>query len=149
MMMLSRNVDLWFNRVRILSKVEQICRQEFKRTAVLTMQTLNPLVKEVEYAVRGPIVIRAGEIESKFKVNALFLSFFYDPQYFLFVNHLQESKSMKENKLRPPIEEVQMNEKQHVDVPSEFVFHESILSGFTYYLDQYFHCMNRRANVSK
>ena len=75
MMMLSRNVDLWFNRVRILSKVEQICRQEFKRTAVLTMQTLNPLVKEVEYAVRGPIVIRAGEIESKFKVNALFLSF--------------------------------------------------------------------------
>ena len=29
----------------------------------LTMENLNPRVIEVEYAVRGPIVIRAAEIE--------------------------------------------------------------------------------------
>ena len=31
----------------------------------LTIETLNPLVKEVEYAVRGPIVIRAVELEKE------------------------------------------------------------------------------------
>lgn len=30
---------------------------------VLTMETLNPHVKAMEYAVRGPIVVRAAEIE--------------------------------------------------------------------------------------
>ncbi|KAI1904075.1 hypothetical protein AGOR_G00001940 [Albula goreensis] len=33
------------------------------RERTLTMDTINPLVKAVEYAVRGPIVIKAGEIE--------------------------------------------------------------------------------------
>lgn len=33
----------------------------------LTMKTLNPRVIEVEYAVRGPIVIRAAEIEKEIK----------------------------------------------------------------------------------
>ncbi|KAJ8249419.1 hypothetical protein GJAV_G00234620 [Gymnothorax javanicus] len=33
------------------------------RKRTLTMETLNPQVKSVEYAVRGPIVMRAGEIE--------------------------------------------------------------------------------------
>lgn len=33
------------------------------RGRTLTMETLNPHVKAVEYAVRGPIVIKAGEIE--------------------------------------------------------------------------------------
>ncbi|XP_051554689.1 alanine aminotransferase 2-like isoform X1 [Myxocyprinus asiaticus] len=33
------------------------------REKTLTMETLNPHVKAVEYAVRGPIVIKAGEIE--------------------------------------------------------------------------------------
>ena len=31
----------------------------------LTIETLNPHVKEVEYAVRGPIVIRAVELEKE------------------------------------------------------------------------------------
>jgi hypothetical protein len=31
----------------------------------LTIGTLNPLVKEVEYAVRGPIVIRAVKLEKE------------------------------------------------------------------------------------
>ncbi len=38
---------------------------ETKKT--LTMKTLNPRVIEVEYAVRGPIVIRAAEVEKEIK----------------------------------------------------------------------------------
>ena len=34
---------------------------------VLTMSNLNPHVKNIEYAVRGPIVIRAGQIEQELK----------------------------------------------------------------------------------
>jgi alanine transaminase len=34
---------------------------------VLSMETLNPNVKKMEYAVRGPIVARAGEIEKELK----------------------------------------------------------------------------------
>lgn len=37
--------------------------QEKMREKILSMETLNPQVKAVEYAVRGPIVIKAGEIE--------------------------------------------------------------------------------------
>lgn len=33
----------------------------------LTMENLNPRVIEVEYAVRGPIVIRAAEMERQLK----------------------------------------------------------------------------------
>ena len=32
---------------------------------VLTMDTLNPNVRAMEYAVRGPIVVRAAEIEKE------------------------------------------------------------------------------------
>ncbi|KAM9860829.1 alanine aminotransferase 2 [Aulostomus maculatus] len=35
------------------------------RARTLTMETLNPQVKAVEYAVRGPIVIKAGDIERR------------------------------------------------------------------------------------
>ena len=42
-----------------------------KRTKVLTVDSINPHVKNMEYAVRGPIVIRASEIEKDLeKVNA-------------------------------------------------------------------------------
>ena len=34
-------------------------------TKPLTLKSMNPLVKQVEYAVRGPIVARAGEIEKE------------------------------------------------------------------------------------
>lgn len=37
------------------------------RPALLDMSNLNPYVKAVEYAVRGPIVIRASEIEEELK----------------------------------------------------------------------------------
>ena len=36
-----------------------------RRTKVLTMETLNPNIKTMEYAVRGPIVTRAAEIEKE------------------------------------------------------------------------------------
>jgi len=35
------------------------------RGRVLTMDTLNPNVRAMEYAVRGPIVVRAAEIEKE------------------------------------------------------------------------------------
>jgi alanine transaminase len=34
---------------------------------ILTMENLNPRVIDIEYAVRGPIVIRATEIEKEIK----------------------------------------------------------------------------------
>ena len=37
------------------------------RPALLDINNLNPHVKAVEYAVRGPIVIRASEIEEELK----------------------------------------------------------------------------------
>ena len=37
---------------------------------VLTIETLNPCIKEMEYAVRGPIVARAGAIETDLKQGA-------------------------------------------------------------------------------
>lgn len=38
-----------------------------KRGKVLSVENINPHVKKMEYAVRGPIVIRAGEIEQELK----------------------------------------------------------------------------------
>ncbi|KAL8593027.1 hypothetical protein ACOMHN_017957 [Nucella lapillus] len=38
-----------------------------KRWKVLSVENINPHVKKMEYAVRGPIVIRAGEIEQDLK----------------------------------------------------------------------------------
>lgn len=39
-------------------------QRHFRRTKVLSVASMNPHVKEMEYAVRGPIVIRAAEIEA-------------------------------------------------------------------------------------
>ncbi|XP_053557904.1 alanine aminotransferase 2 [Bombina bombina] len=36
-----------------------------RREKILTLQSMNPQVKAVEYAVRGPIVLKAGEIEKE------------------------------------------------------------------------------------
>merc|ERR1712168_1289578 len=38
-----------------------------RRSKVLTIDSMNERVKAVQYAVRGPIVIRAGEIEKELK----------------------------------------------------------------------------------
>lgn len=42
---------------------EQTTHPARLRDKTLTMATLNPQVKAVEYAVRGPIVVKAGDIE--------------------------------------------------------------------------------------
>ncbi|CAF1125354.1 unnamed protein product [Rotaria sp. Silwood1] len=65
--MLTLKSRLSFNTTRIIATNALIIGKEQKRHSCLTMQNLNPLVKLVEYAVRGPIVIRAGEIESQLK----------------------------------------------------------------------------------
>lgn len=42
---------------------------------VITLDTLNPRIKVMEYAVRGPIVARAAEIEKELaKVRVKFIS---------------------------------------------------------------------------
>ena len=46
-----------------------------KNKKTLTMENLNPRVIEVEYAVRGPIVIRAAEIEKELKTVWIFFLF--------------------------------------------------------------------------
>lgn len=46
------------------------------RGKVLTVANMNPFVKTMEYAVRGPIVIRAGEIEQEL-AKVTNLHFFY------------------------------------------------------------------------
>jgi alanine transaminase len=43
-----------------------------KHKKALTMENLNPRVIDVEYAVRGPIVIRATEIENEVKSVEIF-----------------------------------------------------------------------------
>ena len=41
--------------------------QPAKNDRILTMENLNPRVIDVEYAVRGPIVLRAADIEKQLK----------------------------------------------------------------------------------
>ncbi len=88
--MLAIKCRLPVNSTRLLVFTSMIKDKEQKRHSSLAIQTLNPLVKEVEYAVRGkntlsfcrplfsgilfitgPIVIRAGEIEKQLKVNII------------------------------------------------------------------------------
>jgi len=83
--MLTIKCRLPVNSTRLLVFTSLIKENEQKRHSSLTIKTLNPLVKEVEYAVRGkntfffhytlfitgPIVIRAGEIEKQLKVNII------------------------------------------------------------------------------
>ncbi|MGH0143973.1 UNVERIFIED_CONTAM: hypothetical protein FKN15_002315 [Acipenser sinensis] len=61
----SGNIQVKVTGVKRLSTAEApaTLSKENDKTRVLTMETLNPQVKAVEYAVRGPIVIKAGEIE--------------------------------------------------------------------------------------
>lgn len=46
-----------------------IVEKTLKRTKVLTIDSMNPHVKSIEYAVRGPLVIRAGEIEKELQTK--------------------------------------------------------------------------------
>lgn len=50
----------WFSTAEAAVETPHQARM---REKTLTMATLNPQVKAVEYAVRGPIVMKAGDIE--------------------------------------------------------------------------------------
>lgn len=45
------------------STVLKVRPERSRRERILTLESMNPQVKAVEYAVRGPIVLKAGEIE--------------------------------------------------------------------------------------
>lgn len=63
------------NTAKCRSNLWQVCKKihlrrgspqiQQCRTKVLSVDNMNPHVKNMEYAVRGPIVIRAGEIEQE------------------------------------------------------------------------------------
>jgi len=57
--------------VSVLSKPLKMtqCNVQAKRGKVLTMESLNPHIKNMEYAVRGPIVLRAGAIEKELETG--------------------------------------------------------------------------------
>ncbi|KAL7978914.1 hypothetical protein Chor_013403 [Crotalus horridus] len=42
-------------------------KEKAPREKILTLESMNPQVKAVEYAVRGPIVLKAGEIEKELR----------------------------------------------------------------------------------
>ncbi|GFR74389.1 alanine aminotransferase 2 [Elysia marginata] len=50
-------------------KTDQVNKSQ-TRSKVLSIDEMNPHVKNIEYAVRGPIVIRAGELEKELKQGA-------------------------------------------------------------------------------
>lgn len=59
-------------------------RHIHRKMANLTLDNLNPQIKVMEYAVRGPLVIRAGEIEKELeKVK----DFIHLPKAFLCTLH--------------------------------------------------------------
>lgn len=56
---------IWQACKRISTKERAVLLSQPCRGKVLTVENMNPHVKNMEYAVRGPIVIRAGEIEQE------------------------------------------------------------------------------------
>ena len=61
-----RNTNAAVSEV-VIPHVSYLSTSQHKKGKVLTFDNMNPRVKEMEYAVRGPIVIRAGEIEEQLK----------------------------------------------------------------------------------
>ncbi|XP_039609741.1 alanine aminotransferase 2-like isoform X1 [Polypterus senegalus] len=53
------------SKISVTSKVKMSINGEMSQRKVLTIDTMNPNIKKVEYAVRGPIVLRAVEIEKE------------------------------------------------------------------------------------
>ena len=51
----------------VLSEMTSSLQRQPCRGKVITVENMNPHVKAMEYAVRGPIVVRAGEIEKELK----------------------------------------------------------------------------------
>lgn len=54
--------------------LRQGMHQQKANPKVLTMDTLNPCIKTMQYAVRGPIVARAAEIEKELEKARIIIS---------------------------------------------------------------------------
>ncbi len=63
--MLCRRVTQTLTRAAMSNAVNDAVPHRTNK--VLTMDTLNPHIKVMEYAVRGPIVARAAQIEKELK----------------------------------------------------------------------------------
>ncbi len=63
--MLCRRVTQTLTRAAMSNAVNDAVPHRTNK--VLTMETLNPHIKVMEYAVRGPIVARAAQIEKELK----------------------------------------------------------------------------------
>lgn len=53
----------WSSAAAEASAVLQVRPARGRHERILTLESMNPQVKAVEYAVRGPIVLKAGELE--------------------------------------------------------------------------------------
>merc|ERR1712126_793978 len=63
---IEKNVEADMNFNAVGGKARHVA-STVRRSKVLTIDSMNERVKAVQYAVRGPIVIRAGEIEQELK----------------------------------------------------------------------------------
>jgi len=63
---IEKNVEADMNFNAVGGKARHVASTA-RRSKVLTIDSMNERVKAVQYAVRGPIVIRAGEIEQELK----------------------------------------------------------------------------------
>ena len=57
------------NIARNVAKARSMATTAATLKKVLTVDSMNENVKAVQYAVRGPIVIRAGEIENEIRAG--------------------------------------------------------------------------------
>ena len=55
----------YMQTIRGLSRLRNSLARTMSNSKVITMNTINPNIRDMEYAVRGPIVARAGEIEQE------------------------------------------------------------------------------------
>lgn len=65
-----------FLRLSVKSKNFSTGQNMSSNQKVLTLDNMNPNVRIMEYAVRGPLLIRATEIENELKKVGIFLFYF-------------------------------------------------------------------------
>lgn len=66
-----------FLRLSVNSKNFSTGQNMSSNQKVLNLDNMNPNVRIMEYAVRGPLLIRATEIENELKKVCIFLFYFY------------------------------------------------------------------------
>ncbi|XP_015791720.1 alanine aminotransferase 2-like [Tetranychus urticae] len=64
-----------FSLQRNLNQLRKLSNQSRSKSYIVNLDNINQNVKRIEYAVRGPLVIRAGEIEKELKAGTSNKSF--------------------------------------------------------------------------